>query len=134
MPLTLSNAFRQATTPSELAAVLRQALLDEDPTAEVAWLDARGLDYRFRDFKKAPPTEDELARWADAVGWEALLNRRGTTFRGLAEADRLDIDRAKALQLMQASPSLIKRPVVEDETGAVTVGFPDLQAAAGKGP
>ena len=95
-----------------------------------AWLDQRGLEYRFRDFKKAPPAADELARWADAAGWEALLNRRGTTFRGLAEGDRLDIDRAKALRLMQASPSLIKRPVVTDESGKVTVGFSDASFAA----
>lgn len=99
-----------------------------------AWLEERGLDYRFRDFKKAPPAAAELARWADAVGWEALLNRRGTTFRGLAEADKLDIDRAKALRLMEASPSLIRRPVVESAGGEVTVGFSDAQFAAAWGP
>ncbi|WP_118856259.1 arsenate reductase [Sphingomonas mesophila] len=81
-------------------------------------------EHRFRDFKKEPPTAGELERWADAVGWEALLNRRGTTFRGLAESDKAGIDRAKALALMLAHPSLIKRPVVEDGSGGVTVGLP----------
>lgn len=99
-----------------------------------AWLEERGLDYRFRDFKKAPPAADELSRWADTVGWEALLNRRGTTFRGLAEADKLDIDRAKALRLMQANPSLIKRPVMEGEGGELTVGFDEGMFADQWGP
>lgn len=88
-----------------------------------AWLDERGVEYRFRDFKKAPPSTAELEAWAEAVGWEALLNRRGTTFRGLAEADRRGLDRAKAVRLMVAQPSLIKRPVVIDQD-KVTVGFP----------
>lgn len=88
-----------------------------------AWLEASGVDYRFRDFKKEPPCAEEIAAWADAVGWEALLNRRGTTFRGLAEADKSGIDRARAIELMAAQPSLIKRPVMTDGD-AVTVGFP----------
>jgi Spx/MgsR family transcriptional regulator len=87
-------------------------------------LDAAGYDVRFHDFKKEPPTLALLERWADAVGWEALLNRRGTTFRGLPEADKADIDRARALRLMQAHPSLIKRPVIE-RVGVVTVGWTD---------
>lgn len=89
-----------------------------------ALLEGRAAGYRFRDFKREPPSAGELERWADAVGWEALLNRRGTTFRGLAEADKLDIDRAKALRLMEAHPSLIKRPVVERPDGEITVGLP----------
>jgi Spx/MgsR family transcriptional regulator len=99
-----------------------------------AWLDARGAGYRFRDFKKEPPSGAELERWAEAVGWEALLNRRGTTFRGLSEADKQGIDQAKALRLMEAQPSLIKRPVVEDEDGRVTVGFSDAAFACHWGP
>lgn len=88
-----------------------------------AWLEGRGVDYRFRDFKKEPPGAEELARWADAVGWEALLNRRGTTFRRLSESDKAAVDRDKALRLMAAQPSLIKRPVVTGG-GKVSVGFP----------
>ena len=89
-----------------------------------AWLECHGVDYRFRDFKKDPPTAAELARWADALGWEVLLNRRGTTFRALSEAEKADIDKAKALKLMAAHPSLIKRPVM-DNGRKVTVGFSD---------
>ncbi len=86
------------------------------------WLDARGLEYVFHDYKKEGADPARLAAWSDAAGWEALLNRRGTTFRALGEADKADIDRAKAIRLMAASPSLIKRPVVE-HPGGVLVGF-----------
>jgi Spx/MgsR family transcriptional regulator len=86
------------------------------------WLAARGVDYAFHDYKKEGADPAKLAAWSDAVGWETLLNRRGTTFRGLSEADKADIDRAKALRLMGANPSLIKRPVVE-HAGGVLAGF-----------
>lgn len=88
-----------------------------------ARLEGAGTDYRFRDFKKAPPSAEELERWADALGWDALLNRRGTTFRGLSESDKAGLDRARALRLMQANPSLIKRPVIEHGDGRITVGL-----------
>lgn len=87
-----------------------------------AWLEANGIGYAFHDYKKEGADPARLAQWSDAVGWEALLNRRGTTFRGLSESDKADIDRAKALRLMEANPSLIKRPVVE-HAGGVLVGF-----------
>lgn len=87
-----------------------------------SWLDRHGIASAFHDYKKEGVDVATLARWADAAGWEALLNRRGTTFRKLGEADRADIDRAKALALMAAHPSLIKRPVVEGE-GVLLVGF-----------
>lgn len=87
-----------------------------------AWLDSQGIPYAFRDYKKAPPAPDELADWAAQLGWEKLLNKAGTTFRKLPEADKANIDQAKAIALMVANPSLIKRPVV---TGgpALLVGF-----------
>jgi len=94
------------------------------------WLDANGVDYRFHDFKKLGAPARLIERWADATGWETLLNRRGTTFRALSDADKADIDRAKAVRLMEANPSLIKRPVVEDEDGNVTVGFSEAAFAA----
>lgn len=86
------------------------------------WLDARGLDYAFHDYKKEGADPAKLSAWADAAGWEVLLNRRGTTFRKLSDADKADIDRAKAIVLMAAHPSLIKRPVAEHAAG-VLVGF-----------
>jgi arsenate reductase len=93
------------------------------------WLGEHDTEYRFRDFKKEPPTAAELAQWADAVGWETLLNKRGTTFRGLADGDKAGIDRAKAIRLMEAQPSLIKRPVVTGGAGKVTVGFSEKSFA-----
>ena len=87
-----------------------------------SWLDQRGVGYVFHDFKKEGADPVRLARWADAAGWEVLLNRRGTTFRALDEADKADLDGAKALRLMAAQPSLIKRPVVE-HGDRVLVGF-----------
>ncbi|MBX3595484.1 arsenate reductase [Sphingomonas sp.] len=94
------------------------------------WLDANGLACTFHDYKKEGADPARLSKWADAVGWEPLLNRAGTSFRKLDDADKADIDRAKAIALMVANPSLIKRPVVEYR-GGVLVGFkPDLWASA----
>ena len=75
-----------------------------------AWLDARGVAYAFHDYKVAGIDAATLGAWATSVGWEKLLNRAGTTFRALADADKADLDEAKAIALMVASPSLIKRP------------------------
>ena len=86
------------------------------------WLDARGLDYAFHDYKKEGADAGKLASWSDAAGWEVLLNKRGTTFRNLDDADKADLDRDKAIELMVAHPSMIKRPVVEYD-GGVLVGF-----------
>lgn len=87
-----------------------------------AWLDGRGEPYAFHDYKVAGVTAETLGRWSDAVGWETLLNRAGTTFRKLPDADKEGLDRAKALALMQAQPSVIKRPVLACG-GALLVGF-----------
>lgn len=94
-----------------------------------SWLDANGIAYSFHDYKKEGADPARLAKWADAVGWEPLLNRAGTTFRKLDEADRADVDAAKALALMATHPSLIKRPVVEYR-GGLLVGFKPEQWAA----
>ncbi|QXT36321.1 ArsC family reductase [Sphingomonas sanguinis] len=92
------------------------------------WLDQHGVTYRFHNYKTEGIDEATLGRWVDQVGWEKLLNRAGTTFRKLDEADRQDIDADKAIRLMQAQPSLIKRPVLDRE-GTLTVGFkPEVYA------
>ncbi|MFM9976442.1 MAG: ArsC family reductase [Sphingomonadaceae bacterium] len=94
-----------------------------------AWLEERSVGYAFHDYKKAGIDAATLARWADEIGWEPLLNRAGTTFRKLPEADTAVLDRAKAIALMVAQPSLIKRPVVEG-AGPLLIGFkPDEWAA-----
>ena len=87
-----------------------------------AWLDARGVPYSFHDYKIAGIDRTRLQAWANEVGWEVLLNRAGTTFRGLPEADKNGLDEEKAIALMQAQPSLIKRPVLVAD-GKLTVGF-----------
>ena len=89
-----------------------------------AWLDARGVSYRFYDFKKAGVPTDRLDAWLSACGWERLLNRRGTTWRQLdAAAQATVIDAATARAVMLATPSVIKRPVVAWAEGSITVGF-----------
>jgi Spx/MgsR family transcriptional regulator len=91
-----------------------------------AWLEQRGVEYRFHDYKVAGIDVAQLDRWCGEVGWEALLNRAGTTFRKLPSSQRESIDKKRALALMLAQPSIIKRPVVE-LNGKLVVGFkPEL--------
>jgi arsenate reductase len=87
-----------------------------------AWLDARGIAYRFHDYKKAGIDEGRLRGWTAELGWERLLNRAGTTFRKLPHADKADLDEDKAIALMLAQPSMIRRPVL-DLGGRRLVGF-----------
>jgi len=87
-----------------------------------AWLTGQGVDHDFRDYKKVPPDAEELAGWAAKAGWEKLLNKAGTTFRKLPDADKAGLDADKAIALMVAHPSLIKRPVVTG-AGELIVGF-----------
>lgn len=77
------------------------------------WLDARGVAYAFHDYKTQGIDRVRLEGWSARVGWEKLLNRSGTTFRKLPDAEKADIDADKAVGLMMAHPSLIKRPVLE---------------------
>ena len=94
------------------------------------WLDDHGVGYAFHDYKSAGIDRATLAGWVAAHGWQTILNRAGTTFRKLPDADREGIDDAKAIDLMLAQPSMIKRPVL-DLGGRTLVGFkPDAYAAA----
>jgi arsenate reductase (glutaredoxin) len=94
------------------------------------WLDAHGVGYAFHDYKAQGVDRAVLQGWARSVGWETLLNRTGTTFRKLPDADRAGLDETKAISLMLAQPSMIKRPVL-DVDGALIVGFrPEVYAAA----
>lgn len=87
-----------------------------------AWLDGHGVAYNFHDYKTAGIDKAHLTRWAKQAGWETLLNRAGTTFRKLPDADKDGLTEAKAIALMLAQPSMIKRPVLETG-GALLVGF-----------
>jgi len=87
-----------------------------------AWLDGHGVAYSFHDYKSAGIERDQLEGWARDVGWEALLNRAGTTFRKLPDKDKEALTQKKAIALMVAQPSMIKRPVL-DIDGRLVVGF-----------
>ena len=87
-----------------------------------AWLDTRGVTFRFHDYKSEGIDRRHLDTWCKQVGWEKLLNRAGTTFRKLSDAEKNGLTERKAVALMLAQPSMIKRPVL-DVDGALTVGF-----------
>ena len=95
-----------------------------------AWLAARRLAYTFHNYKQAGADPVKLAEWCAIAGWETVLNRAGTTFRKLPDADQQGLDAATAAAIMTANPSCIKRPIVE-HPGGLLVGFkPDVWAAA----
>jgi arsenate reductase len=93
-----------------------------------AWLDDRGVAYGFHDYKSVGVDRGTLERWARATGWETLLNRAGTTFRKLPDKDKEGLTEKKAIALMLAQPSMIKRPVL-DIGGKLLVGFQPEQYA-----
>ena len=93
-----------------------------DASEARAWLDSHGIAHGFHDYKLQGVERSVLEGWARAVGWETLLNRSGTTFRKLPDADKAALDEVKAIRLMLAQPSMIKRPVL-DVGGALVVGF-----------
>jgi len=95
-----------------------------------AWLEQHGVDYAFHDYKAAGIDRQRLERWCGEVGWETLLNRSGTTFRNLPDKDKNGLDDAKAVALMLAQPSMIKRPVLDLGGGKLLIGFrPELYSA-----
>jgi Spx/MgsR family transcriptional regulator len=99
-----------------------------------AWLDSHRVPYDFHDYKAAGIDAARVKRWMKEAGWETLLNRAGTTFRKLPEGDRQNLTQEKAIALMIAQPSMIKRPVLETtgrETGqAIEIGFKPERYAA----
>ena len=98
-----------------------------------AWLDKHKVDYAFHDYKTAGIERAKLEGWAKKAGWETLLNRAGTTFKKLPDKDKDGVTEKKAIVLMLAQPSMIKRPVLELVGGKVLVGFkPEEYAAAVK--
>ena len=94
------------------------------------WLDQNGAAHAFHDYKKAGIDRASLEQWCDEHGWETVLNRAGTTFRKLPEAERADLDQDRAIALMLAQPSMIKRPVLDLGDRRI-VGFkPEVYEAA----
>ena len=88
-----------------------------------AWLDKRGVEYAFHDYKTAGIERERLEKWEKKVGWEKLLNRAGMTFRKLPDKDKAGLDAKKAMALMLKQPSMIKRPVLDLGGGKLLVGF-----------
>jgi arsenate reductase (glutaredoxin) len=96
-----------------------------------AWLDNHGVDYAFHDYKTAGIEHAKLEGWAKKVGWETLLNRAGTTFKKLPDKDKESVTEKRAIALMLAQPSMIKRPVLDLGGGKLLVGFkPEIYAAS----
>ena len=96
-----------------------------------AWLDKRGVDYAFHDYKIAGIDRAQLEQWCKNAGWEVLLNRAGTTFRKLPDKDKNGLDAKKAIALMLAQPSIIRRPVLDLGRGKLLIGFaPESYSAA----
>ena len=87
-----------------------------------SWLDERGIVHVFHDYKKSGADVGRITAWCKAFGWETVLNRAGTTFRKLPDADKSGLDEANAIGLMVGHPSMIKRPVVEHPRG-ILIGF-----------
>lgn len=92
------------------------------------WLDEHDIAYVFHDYKKSGVDAQALRGWVDELGWEALLNRAGTTFRSLSDHEKADIDADKAIALMLANPSMIKRPVLDLEDRRVAGFKPEIYA------
>ena len=92
-----------------------------------AWLEKAGHAYAFHDYKTAGIDRARLEGWAGKVGWETLLNRSGTTFRKLPDAEKADLTESKAVALRLAQPSMIKRPVLELPGGKLLVGFKPVE-------
>ena len=88
-----------------------------------AWLDKQGVDYAFHDYKSAGIEREKLEKWAKKAGWEALINKAGTTFKKLPDQDKEGLTEKKAIALMLGQPSMIKRPVLELPGGKLLVGF-----------
>lgn len=94
------------------------------------WLEEHGVEHAFHDYRASGIDREHLERWCTDAGWETVLNRAGTTFRKLPDEAKADLDRERAITLMLAQPSMIKRPVLEVD-GKLLIGFkPEVYAAA----
>ena len=94
-----------------------------------SWLEERGLEYQFHDYKASGIDREKLLEWSRILGWKKLLNQSGTTFRKLPAADKEGVDEDKAISLMLAQPSMIRRPVLESG-GIIIAGFKPEEYAA----
>jgi arsenate reductase len=91
------------------------------------WLDSNNIEYRYHDFRSDGLEHDQLQQWIDAIGYQTLVNKRSTTWKQLDDDAKSSLDSISAKALMLANPTLIKRPVVVDQAGLVSVGFKDSE-------
>ncbi len=91
------------------------------------WMQQHDVEYRFHNYKKDGTDPTQLANWAEQLGWERLINRRGTSWRKLDEDTRNQMDLARALEIMQQNPSIIKRPLIETADGRLILGFDEAE-------
>ena len=119
-------------TPTSVPAVTVFGIPNCDTVKKArTWLTEHGVAYAFHDFKKQGVPAEQLPGWIAAVGWEKLVNRKGTTWRKLdAHTQAAVVDAASASTLMLAHPSVVKRPVVQWADGGMTVGFDAASFAA----
>ena len=96
-----------------------------------AWLDSHGVAFVFHDYKKAGVDETRLRDWVARLGWERVLNKSGTTFRKLPDSDKAGLDAERAVAVMLAHPSAIKRPILEGDNTLVAGFSPEAYAQAG---
>lgn len=94
------------------------------------WLDQNGVAFAFHDYKKSGIDRGRLEAWVEELGWETVLNRSGTTFRALPDADKAGLDAARAVDLMLAQPSMIKRPILDLGERRIAGFKPEIYAAA----
>jgi arsenate reductase (glutaredoxin) len=133
MPCAGASLGREPSFGGDVTATLYGIKNCDTMKKARAWLDQNGVAYHFHDYKSAGIDRARLKGWCDALGYEALLNRNGTTFRKLAEADKKDLDASTAIALMLDQPSMIRRPVLDLGGGRLLVGFnPDIYADAVK--
>ena len=126
--ISMSEFVRRTSVETAMTTIIYGIQNCETMKKARAWLDDHGVAYDFHDYKTAGIAKEKLKAWADELGWETLLNRAGTTFRKLPDADKEGLNEKKALALMLAQPSMIKRPVLE-LGGKLLVGFkPEIYA------
>ena len=93
------------------------------------WLDNQGINYEFQDYKKEAPSEAQASQWVKELGWENVINKRGTTWRKLEEQTKESMNNTSAVEVMLENPSIIKRPLIE-HNGTTLLGFKEADYQA----
>lgn len=95
-------------------------------TKSFTFLDAKEISYEFVDYKKTKPTPEQLEKWIDARGVDLVINKRGTTWRNLPDDKKQNLTRQSAIEIARNNPSIIKRPIIEKDSGEIIIGYNEL--------